>query len=163
VSDELQPLEEGKEPVLARGGRFQPGQSGNPNGRPKGTRNKHVVLAEELLKAECESILRKLIQLAENGDVTAIKVCLERALPVRRLWAGKVEFNGEITSAQDAVAASSRVITACAAGELSGSEALDLQRLIANHASLISLAAEHNELRELKEQVEALLEERSTK
>src|SRR4051794_181498 len=35
-----------------RGQPFQPGQSGNPHGRPKGSRNKTTLLAEALLEGE---------------------------------------------------------------------------------------------------------------
>ena len=33
-----------------QGGRFQPGQSGNPAGKPKGARHKTTLLAEKLIR-----------------------------------------------------------------------------------------------------------------
>jgi len=34
--------------------RFQPGQSGNPNGRPKGSKSWKRVMEEELSKGSCQ-------------------------------------------------------------------------------------------------------------
>ena len=45
---------------------FQPGQSGNPKGRPRGSRNRATLLAQELLGDEGETIMRKAIELAKK-------------------------------------------------------------------------------------------------
>ena len=45
-----------------RGRPFEPGKSGNPNGRPKDARNRTTVLAEGLLDDEAEAITRKPIE-----------------------------------------------------------------------------------------------------
>ena len=42
-----------------RGKPFQPGQSGNPDGRPNGSRNKATLAIEELLDGEGEGLTRK--------------------------------------------------------------------------------------------------------
>jgi len=64
-----------------RGRPFQPGQSGNPDGRPKGARNAATVAAEVLLDGEAEAITRKCVELAKEGDTVALRLCLERILP----------------------------------------------------------------------------------
>ena len=51
-----------------RGKPFKKGQSGNPGGRPKGTRNKTTLAMEELLDGEAEIITRKAIEKAKEGD-----------------------------------------------------------------------------------------------
>jgi hypothetical protein len=61
--------------------RFQKGESGNPAGRPRGALNRATVMAQELLAARVESIANKLIELAEGGDMRAIRVCIERIVP----------------------------------------------------------------------------------
>ena len=40
-------------------GKFRKGKSGNPLGRPKGTRNKAALLAEALFEGELEGICRQ--------------------------------------------------------------------------------------------------------
>src|SRR5947207_8689748 len=67
-----------------RGRPFQAGQSGNPNGRPKGSRNKTTLAAEHLLEGEFEDIVRKLVEKAKAGDPTALRLCMERFMPARR-------------------------------------------------------------------------------
>jgi Family of unknown function (DUF5681) len=45
--------------VKARGRPFEPGQSGNPSGRPNGARNKTTIAVEALLDNEAEALTRK--------------------------------------------------------------------------------------------------------
>lgn len=59
---------------------FQPGQSGNPNGRPKGIIDKRAEL-RGLLESHAEEIVEKLIENAKAGDSTALRLCVERLIP----------------------------------------------------------------------------------
>ena len=113
-----------------RGRPFERGKSGNPTGRPKGARNNATLLAEALLDGEANAITRKLIDKAMEGDTTALRLCLERLLPPRRGRPVAFELPAEIKTAADAVHASSLVLTACAAGNLSPSEASEIMNLI---------------------------------
>ena len=63
---------------------FQKGRSGNPAGRKPGSRNRATVAAEALLEGEAHALTRKAIELALEGDTTALKLCLERIVPQRR-------------------------------------------------------------------------------
>jgi hypothetical protein len=65
-------------------GKFKPGQSGNPSGRPKGALNKTTLATQALLDGEAEALTRKLIELAKNGHPMALRLCLERLLPARK-------------------------------------------------------------------------------
>ncbi|MGB8669027.1 MAG: DUF5681 domain-containing protein [Pseudolabrys sp.] len=60
---------------------FKPGKSGNPSGKPKGARNKTTVAREKLLDDDAATITSKAIELAKNGDLTALRLCLERIIP----------------------------------------------------------------------------------
>jgi hypothetical protein len=62
----------------------KPGQSGNPYGRPRGARNRATVVAERLLDGEADALTRKAIELAKEGDTTALRLCIERILPARK-------------------------------------------------------------------------------
>ncbi len=50
-------------------------------GRPEGSRNKATLAAQTLLDGEAEALTRKVIDLALSGDITALRLCLERLLP----------------------------------------------------------------------------------
>ena len=117
-------------------GRFVPGQSGNPNGRPKGARNKMTLAIEALLDGEGEAITRKLIEKANEGDMAALRLCLERLLPLRR--DRPVSFDlPAIKSSDDALKASSSILAACADGILSPSEATQVMELVSSHVRMI--------------------------
>jgi uncharacterized protein DUF5681 len=112
-----------------RGRPFAPGHSGNPNGRPKGARNKATVLAEQLLDGEAEALLRKVIDKALEGDIAALRLCLDRVLPPRR--DRLVTFAlPKIETAKDASAAAAAILAACANGELSPREAVELVGIV---------------------------------
>jgi hypothetical protein len=62
-------------------GQFARGTSGNPSGRPPGSRNKVTLLVEALLEGEAEKLTRKAIELALAGDIQALRLCLDRLTP----------------------------------------------------------------------------------
>ena len=109
--------------------RFQQGQSGNPSGRPRGALNRATVLAQELLSARVESIAGKLIELAEGGDMRAIRVCMERLMPVIKHQPIAVELP-PIENAADSVEAVATIAAAVAAGELTATEAAELAKVV---------------------------------
>jgi len=60
--------------------KYQPGQSGNPHGRPQGTPNKRTQLAK-LLEPHAEALIAKAVELALGGDSNALRMCFDRLLP----------------------------------------------------------------------------------
>ena len=58
--------------------RFEPGQSGNPSGRPRGSRNATTLALEALLDGQAEALTQKAIDLALTGDMAALRLCLDR-------------------------------------------------------------------------------------
>ena len=121
-----------------RGRPFEPGQSGNPQGRPKGSRNKTTLAAEALLEGDADAIMRKLVEKAKEGDPTALRLCLDRMLPPRRDRPITFDFE-EIKCPADAVKASASVLAACADGTVSPDEATKVMNLIASHANMLEL------------------------
>lgn len=70
---------------------WQPGQSGNPKGRPVGSRNKKNVIAEEFEKDGSE-VARVVMNAALEGDMQAANMVLQRLSPPLRARAEKVTF-----------------------------------------------------------------------
>ena len=109
--------------------RFQKGQSGNPAGRPRGALNRATVLAQELLSARVESIAGKLIELAEGGDMRAIRVCMDRLVPAIKDQPIAVELP-PIEKPADSVEAVASIAAAVAAGDLTATEAAQLAKIV---------------------------------
>lgn len=63
------------------GGRFQPGQSGNPAGRPKGSPNMLTRAMQARLAERADDILDRVITLAAAGNMNALKLLVPRLLP----------------------------------------------------------------------------------
>jgi hypothetical protein len=108
---------------------FVKGQSGNPNGRPRGSRNATTLALESLLDGEAEALTRKAVEMGLAGDITALRLCLDRILPPRK--DRPVAFAlPPINNAQDAIKVSSSVLEAVAAGELTPADAGEISKLL---------------------------------
>jgi Family of unknown function (DUF5681) len=110
-------------------GRFQKGQSGNPSGRPSGARHRTTMALEAMLETDAKAITGKAVELALTGDITAIRLCMDRLLPVRR--DRHVSFAlPKLETPADALQAVSAVAEAVAEGELTPMEAAELSRVV---------------------------------
>lgn len=63
---------------------FRKGQSGNPNGRPHGSRNKASLMAEMLFAENLQGVCNAVITKAKSGDIQAAKIIFDRLLPPRK-------------------------------------------------------------------------------
>ena len=108
---------------------FQKGQSGNPSGRPRGSRNRATILFQNLLEDDAEAIARKAVDMAKAGDIAAIRICMDRLAPARRTDAIAFELP-PLERATDTVAAAAAIVAAVGAGDLAPSEAVDLAKVI---------------------------------
>jgi hypothetical protein len=118
---------------------FKPGQSGNPDGRPKGARNRATVAAERLLDGEADTLTRKAIELAKQGDTTALRLCIERILPARK--DRPVSFDmPRIETVADSVKAAAAIASAVADGELTPMEAAELSKAVDGYTRAVETA-----------------------
>ena len=112
-----------------QGGRFPPGQSGNPLGRPVGSRNKATLLLADLIDGEGEDVVRALVTAAKSGDVSAGRALLDRLVPPRK--DRPVVFAlPALQTATDAAKAMAALTAAVANGALMPSEATELVRMV---------------------------------
>jgi hypothetical protein len=99
--------------------------------------------AETLLDGESEALTKKAIELAKNGDMAALRLCLERIIPPRK--DRPVAFSlPPIASPKDATAALSALLAAVASGDLTPVEASEIGKLVDGYVK----AVEANELAE---------------
>jgi len=114
-------------------GRWRKGASGNKAGKPRGARHKATLAAETLLEGEAEALSRKAVELALNGDVSALRLCLDRIVPPRKDRPVCFELP-VMTESKDAVTAAAAIVAAVAAGELTPTEAAELSKVIDSYA-----------------------------
>ena len=107
---------------------FQPGNYCDQRGSRE-ARNKTGIALEALLDTEATAITCKVIEKALEGDIAALRLCIERLLPVRRERPMAFELP-KIETAADALKASSALLAACAEGTLSPREATEIMALI---------------------------------
>jgi hypothetical protein len=133
--------------------RFKPGQSGNPAGKPKGLRNRATLALEALLDGEAEELIRKAIELAKNGDMSAIRLCLDRIIPPRK--DRHVAFPlPAMNEAVDAVKGLASIVAAVANGELTPSEASELTKLVEGYARVLETVDHEERLKALEGRIE---------
>lgn len=137
-----------------RGRPFAPGNKMG-RGRPKGSRNKATLAVQELLDGEAENLARKAIERALEGDLVALRLCLERILPPARDQPIRFTFTAP-ESAEQIPAAIGRVIKAASNEKLTLSQAQTIVSLLDRQRQ----AFETSELAQRIDEIERLLEER---
>lgn len=119
-----------------RGRPFRKGRSGNPAGRKAGSRNRASLAVEELLEGQAEKLTRKCFEKALHGDMTAMKLCLERLCPPRRDRPVTIDLPPLVTAA-DVVSATARIIASVASGSITPDEGTALAGLVELHRRAI--------------------------
>lgn len=127
---------------------FQPGQSGNPAGKPKGARNRATRAAQALIDGKAEEVVEKALELALAGDGPVLRAILDRLCPPRKDSPIKVTLPA-IETAADIPATMSSILASVAAGALTPSEATALTGLVEAHRRAL-------ETSELEQRIAAL-------
>lgn len=109
--------------------KFKTGQSGNPNGRPKGALNKTTLATQALLDGEAEALTRKAVELAKTGNPMALRLCLDRVLPPRK--DRPINFTmPKVEGVQDLPKVLGAILEAVAQGEITPGEGQTLTSML---------------------------------
>jgi hypothetical protein len=128
---------------------IQPGEVRNPNGRPKGSRNKASQLLDQLGQDNAKEILQAVINRAtKDGDNYAANLVLNRVWPARKSNPVQIELP-TIESAADVTKALDAVLAAVAAGEIDPDEAVQI-------SSVLEIKRRSLELFEIEQRIAAL-------
>ena len=114
-------------------------ESGHPSGRRPGSRNTTTLLCEAFLETQGEGLARTLVNLANGGDPTALRLCIDRIMP---RGAGRpILFPlPRVDSAATARQAVADVIEGMARAELVPREGSELLKVIERGAKIIATA-----------------------
>lgn len=128
--------------------RFEPGQSGNPRGKIRGTKNKLTLALEDRANEYGDVLSKKLYQLAAKGNVQAIRLVYENTVPKPK--EAPILFPlPKPTTSLEIPGATAAVLVGATTGELTLSDAQKLMGLIKCHEESIDrnvLVARMNEL-----------------
>ncbi len=106
-------------------GTFAPG---NP-GKPKGSRHRATQAIEAMLEGQQEALTQAAIDKALDGDVTALRLCLDRIAPPRK--DAPVSFDlPEIETMEDAASAARAILRAVADGDVTPLEAAAVMAVV---------------------------------
>lgn len=131
-----------------RGRPFEPGNKFG-KGRPRGSRNKFSVVAQELLSTHAEPVVRKALVMALQGDRAIVRAFLDRIVPIQR---SSAVYVGKMPAAtiQDLGKLSKRLIEKTTMGELTIPEANGMADLIEKRRRQIETEELERRLRALE-------------
>lgn len=148
----------GKQAARDSRGRFQAGGSGNPSGRPKGSRAMIRNALLEVLEDFSPGLVKKGAQMAMAGDSGLLVWFLSRLIPPARDRLIPDLKLPAVASADDVLVALNRVSALVNEGEITPSEGAALAGLVSRQQSAVEsgvLAAKMEALREALEALEA--------
>jgi hypothetical protein len=126
---------------------FEPGQSGNPEGRPPGIKDRRVALREHL-EPHAPELIAAVVAKAKEGDMAAMRLCLERLLPPVKARDDAVSIPG----VTDSIADNARlVIKALATSELTPEQAASVLAALASQARVIETSEVLNRIEALEQ------------
>lgn len=132
-----------------RGRPFQKGKSGNPSGRPKGSKNHSSIIGQKLIDENCKDIIESVIESAVNGDMTAARILVDRLIPPRRDKPINIELP-EIKNSNDVVTALGIVIKKIGEGDLTLTEGQSLAAILTTKLETITIADFEKRLKEIE-------------
>ena len=131
---------------------WQPGQTGNPKGRPPG--QSEITRLRASLAGDVPDILAGLVLAAKGGDVQAARLILERILPPIKAIEQAVEL--QLPEGGTLTAKAFAVLSAAAAGELAPGQAAQL-------IAALGTLAKISEVDELAARITSLEEKQNVK
>lgn len=136
-------------------GQFAKGTSGNPAGRPPGSRNKTTLAMQALLEGEAEQLTRKAVEMVLAGDLNAMRLCLERLIPPRKDRPIFLDLPA-IQNAEDIAAAMTKVVQAVASGEITPTEGQVMANILSAQTGVLGAVDMEGRVKRLEQHLEQM-------
>ena len=134
-----------------RGKPFEPGNK-KGRGRPEGSRNKATVMLEKLMADDGKAVVKKIIEVAKDGDMGAARLILDRICPLpkgRPVWL----HLPKIVTAANVLVAHSAITDAVAEGAITPDEATIIAGLVEAKRKSIETIELEDRLAKLEERL----------
>ena len=132
------------------GGRFQKGVSGNPAGRRKGVQNKLSRKVVERIANNRDALLDVLVAKALDGDMAAMKLCIERLCPPQKEFPLPALTLPEMEGAEDLPRATAALLKAAASGGVTPSALAAMSAAVKAHIEAVQTADLAERIRKLE-------------
>lgn len=123
-------------PNKPRGKPFAKGVSGNPAGRPQGSRNRSTALRDLISDDQSEAILNTMIKAAMDGNLTAARYLLDRVAPASHSQSIMIDLP-PIETVEAGAQAIDATLKAVGQGDITLNEAKEIIELIKDRIKLI--------------------------
>jgi hypothetical protein len=134
--------------------RFQKGNPGGP-GRPRGSRNAVNLMLDQLAVEGSETVVRKMIEAASDGDRVAARMVLNRVWSQPKGRAVAIDLP-EITTPADLLAAHAALASGIAGQTITPRDGAALSAMLDTHRRAFELVAQEDRVERLEAQVRAL-------
>lgn len=120
-------------------------------GRPPGARNKNKQFLESLFENQAEELIQKAVDLALDGSIPALKMCLERILAVKKSRTVTLDLpTVDLSNASDLPKA---LLSQCSKGNIPIAEAAQLASIISSIQKAEQLERVDERLRDIESQL----------
>lgn len=135
-----------------RGKPFAKGVSGNPAGRPQGSRNRSTALRDLISDDQSEAILNTMIKAAMEGNLTAARYLLDRVAPASHSQSIMIDLP-PIETVEAGAKAIDATLKAVGQGDITLNEAKEIIELIKDRIKLIETVGFEQRLLKVEQEI----------
>ena len=132
--------------------RFKPGQSGNPAGRPAGSKNKATLMLEGMIEGRLAEVVEATVDSAVKGRQGSQKIIFDQYKAVTREKTVTIDLP-EMETPQDLVVGHARIVAAIGRGEITPDQAVKIAQVLDSQRRAFDSAEVERRLAELEEAV----------
>lgn len=122
-------------------------------GRPKGSKNRVTIAAENLFEEESGAIARQAVNMALKGHPQMIKMIMERVVPIKKSSPVKLKGMPKVDNVKSAGAAAEFILQSIANGDVSPLDGEILSRVLDKRLHSLQITEIEEELKKIKKRI----------